>query len=171
LYDDVYADGKADHSNTLYWFIDINKMKHYTSFMEKTVPSGKGVGGKGVSKAIIGAFAAALLMKIFLFDFMIAEGHSMMPGIRPGKALLVCKLFYGFRFPGSGTYLLRWTSPRQGDIVVFYTPLGEIAVKRCGEIKDGEFYALGDNSLQSYDSRSYGPVSVDNIIGKVLGIK
>jgi signal peptidase I len=130
-------------------------------------------GGQGpVAKAIIGALITALFMKLFLFDFMIAEGHSMEPSIKPGKILLVCKLVYGLRVPGSGSYLLRWASPHEGDIVVFYTPFGEIAVKRCGEtLPSSFFYALGDNSPQSYDSRSYGPVPMDNIVGKVLGIK
>jgi signal peptidase I len=124
-----------------------------------------------VGKAILGAFIAALLIKFFIFDFMIAEGQSMVPAIKPGSILLVCKVFYGLRLPG-GTYLLRWGGPRKGDVVVFYTPLGEIAVKRCGEIPGGdEFYALGDNAPLSYDSRNYGPVPDDNIIGKVLGIK
>ena len=123
-------------------------------------------------KAIIGAFIAAMTIKVFFLDFMITEGHSMVPAIKPGTILLVCKVFYGFRIPGSGAYLLRWGEPRQGDIVVFYTPLGEIAVKRCGENMSGNmFYALGDNKTQSYDSRNYGPVSNDSIIGKVLGIK
>jgi signal peptidase I len=123
-------------------------------------------------RAIIGAFIAALVMKLFLFDFMIAEGHSMVPAIEPGTILLVNKLFYGLRPPGSGVYLLRWAFPRPGDIVVFYTPLWEIAVKRCGEeTGGGVFYAVGDNGPQSYDSRAYGPVPADNIIGKVLGIK
>jgi signal peptidase I len=121
---------------------------------------------------ITGAFAAALVMKLFLFDFMIAEGRSMVPAIQPGKVLLINKLSYGIRLPGSGAYLLRWARPRPGEIVVFYNPLGEIAVKRCGENSHGNsFYALGDNRPQSYDSRVYGPVMADNIIGKVLGIK
>lgn len=123
-------------------------------------------------KAIILAFIAALVMKFFFFDFMITEGHSMSPAIKPGAILLVCKVFYGIRIPGSGSYLVRWRIPRKGDVVVFYTPLGEIAVKRSGEILPGnEFYALGDNQDHSYDSRNYGPVLNDNIIGKVLGIK
>jgi signal peptidase I len=129
------------------------------------------MGKVSAGRAVMGAFAAALVMKLFLFDFMIAEGHSMLPVIRPGTVLVVLKPAYGFRLPGAGNYLIRWASPKRGDIVVFYTPLGEIAVKRCGEIWENDFYALGDNSLQSYDSRSYGPVPSDNIIGKVLGIK
>ncbi|MDR1862517.1 MAG: S26 family signal peptidase [Treponema sp.] len=123
-------------------------------------------------RAVIGAFTAALVIKLFLFDFMITEGHSMVPAIKPGTVLLVSKLSYGIRLPGSGAYLLRWALPRPGDIVVFYTPLGEIAVKRCGEASGVDsFFALGDNSVKSYDSRSYGPVAADNVIGKVLGIK
>ena len=125
-----------------------------------------------LERAIIMALLAAVVMKLFIFDFMIAEGHSMVPAIKPGAILLVCKVFYGIRLPGSGNYLARWGTPRKGDVVVFYTPLGEIAVKRCGEALPGNvFYALGDNQALSYDSRAYGPVPDDNIIGKVLGIK
>ena len=133
---------------------------------------GKGTSTISMGKAIIGALITALMMKLFLFDFMIAEGHSMEPAIKPGRVLLVWKLSYGLRLPGAGTYLLRWSSPQEGDVVVFFTPLGEIAVKRCGDfiLKDS-FYALGDNGPQSYDSRSYGPVPVDNVVGKVLGIR
>ena len=123
-------------------------------------------------KAIIGAIITALIIKLFFFDFMITEGHSMTPAIKQGALLLVCKVYYGIRKPGSGAYFVRWRAPREGEVVVFYTPLGEIAVKRCSEILPGNmFYALGDNQAQSYDSRNYGPVSNDYIIGKVLGIK
>ena len=132
----------------------------------------KGSSTGPMGKAIIGALITALIMKLFLFDFMVAEGHSMMPAIMPGKVLFVFKLRYGLRLPGSGTYLLRWSSLREGDVVVFFTPLGEIAVKRCGEIISKEsFFALGDNGPQSYDSRSYGPVPIDNVVGKVLGLR
>ena len=132
--------------------------------------------GKGTSaaagKAVIWALITALIMKLVLFDFMIAEGHSMYPVIKPGKILLVNKLSYGLRLPGSGRYILRWANPKEGDIVVFFTPYGEIAVKRCGTVfPDNDIYALGDNASHSYDSRSYGPVPADNIIGRVLGVK
>jgi len=81
---------------------------------------------------------------------------------------------YGIQFPylirAKPGYLFRFSQPKVGDVVVFYTPLGDMAVKRCIALSgDGYFYAEGDNSLASYDSRSYGPVSVYNIIGKVLG--
>jgi signal peptidase I len=122
--------------------------------------------------AVVAAFIVALGMKLFLFDFMIAEGTSMSPAIRPGTVLVISRLRYGFRLPGSRSYLLRWDLPAPGEVVVFYTPEGSIAVKRCaGLTEEGKFIALGDNGAQSFDSRSYGPVPADNIIGKVLGIK
>ena len=123
-----------------------------------------------MTKAVLGAFAAALIIKLFLFDFIIAEGNSMEPAIHSGSVLVVNRLQYGLRFPGQTGYLVRWAAPRQGELVVFYAPSGDIAVKRCGSLTgEGEFLAQGDNSLQSYDSRSYGPVPVDATIGKVLG--
>jgi signal peptidase I len=103
---------------------------------------------------------------------MIAEGNSMLPAIKPGAVLLVNKLSYGLKFLPTESYILRWSKPKKGDIVIFYTPQGELAVKRCaGLICDTFFLAYGDNSLVSLDSHFYGPVPVDNIIGQVLGIK
>jgi signal peptidase I len=110
-------------------------------------------------------------MKLFLFDLMIAEGRSMEPAIPDGTVLVINRLQYGLRFPGQRGFLIRWSAPKPGEVVVFYAPSGQVAVKRCEEITEkGGFIARGDNSLQSFDSRSYGPVPADHIIGKVLGI-
>ncbi|MDR2247096.1 MAG: S26 family signal peptidase [Treponema sp.] len=123
-------------------------------------------------RIVLSAFLAALLMKVFLFDFVIADGRSMVPAIHPGTVLVVNRLAYGIRFPGTGKYLFRWSLPKAGDVVIFLTPQGQIAVKRCGmAVGKEDFFALGDNSLESYDSRSYGPVSADRVVGKVMGIK
>jgi signal peptidase I len=125
-----------------------------------------------MAKAVLCAFLAAVVIKLFLLDFLIAEGHSMEPAIRSGSVLVVNRMQYGLRFPGQQGYLVRWAAPKQGEVVVFYAPSGSIAVKRCGSQEQaGVFMARGDNSPQSYDSRSYGPVSADATIGKVLGKK
>jgi signal peptidase I len=129
-------------------------------------------------RAILLALFVAVLMKFFLFDFLIADGRSMQPAIRSGTVLVINRLAYGFRLPGTEKYLLRWSLPKTGDVVVFVTPQGNVAVKRCAELPvppgsgtSPRFIALGDNSLDSYDSRSYGPVPADRIVGKVVGIK
>ena len=125
-----------------------------------------------MGRAALLAFAAGVIIKLFLFDLMITDGNSMSPTMESGKILIVNRLQYGVRFPGRKTYIIRWSAPRPGELVVFYTPAGERAVKRCEKIYDGDtFIALGDNTLQSYDSRSYGPIPLDNTIGKVLGVK
>jgi signal peptidase I len=121
--------------------------------------------------AIAAAFLAAILIKNVLFDFMIVRGRSMLPAIEPGAVLCVNRLAYGFRLPWSQSWLFRWSLPREGEVVVFRTPGGSMAVKRCGGTSGGAFFARGDNSPESYDSRSYGPVPVENIVGKVVGIR
>jgi signal peptidase I len=140
-------------------------------------PAREASAGQRASQGKIGgtillAFLAALMVKGFLFDFMIAEGRSMLPAIEPGSVLVVNRLAYGITAPWTSRYLLRWGRPRAGDVVVFHTPRGEWAVKRCGTVsEDQTFFALGDNSLESFDSRSYGPVPMDRVLGKVLGVK
>jgi signal peptidase I len=125
-----------------------------------------------IGRAVLLAFIAAMGMKVFLFDFMIAEGRSMLPAIQPGRILLINRIAYGFRLPWADRYLLRWSLPERGDVVVFFTPQGKIAVKRCGKTTETkEFIALGDNTLESFDSRSYGPIPADHILGKVMGVK
>ena len=120
-------------------------------------------------KAVIYAFVIALILKVFFFDLIIAQGQSMEPAVKNGDILIVSRLRYGIHLPHRQKYLIRWAHPEPGEVVVFYTPTGELAVKRCSSLIDGRrFYAEGDNSLASYDSRSYGAVPVDNIIGKVL---
>ena len=121
------------------------------------------------------AILAAIMLKLFLFDFMIADGDSMAPTIKSGTVLVINRLQYGFRFPGQKSYIARWGRPKPGDIVVFYTPERKLAVKRCmglhSEFEHTQwqeggklfFIAQGDNSLLSYDSRSYGLIPVDNM--------
>lgn len=130
---------------------------------------------KKFKKPLLLAILVAIVLKTFLFDFIIAQGHSMEPSIKSGTVLIVNRCSYGLRLPfsfnGNGQkYLIRWAEPKMGEVVVFYTPAGELAVKRCAQLTQWDsFYAEGDNSNASYDSRSYGPVPFDNIIGKVLG--
>ena len=137
-------------------------------YKEKKTPS-------RVFRSILLAFILACLMKFFLFDFMLTEGRSMIPAIRPGTILFVNRIAYGFRLPWTDKYLIRWKIPKSGEIVVFYNPLGEIAVKRCLDINEyymeDRFFLQGDNDQESFDSRSYGPIPMDRILGKVLGVK
>jgi len=35
-------------------------------------------------------------------------------------------------------------------------------------LHDDEYYVMGDNRMFSYDSRAFGPISKDKVIGRVL---
>jgi len=122
------------------------------------------------TKAVLLALLTALALRLFVFDFMTASGNSMEPAIKNGSVLVINRIKYGIKFPWQRDYLVLWGQPETGEVVVFYTPEGDMAVKRCtGHSSERGFYAEGDNPVSSYDSRSYGPVPINNIIGKVLG--
>ncbi|MDR2807413.1 MAG: signal peptidase I [Spirochaetaceae bacterium] len=124
---------------------------------------------KNTVLAVFLAFIVGFFIRFFIFDLMIVEGESMYPALKSGAVVLVVKTAYGLRLPGFNTYLFHWAQPQQGEIIVFWTPDKKAAVKRCAGLSDRRnFIALGDNSSISLDSRSYGPVPIDQIIGKVI---
>lgn len=124
------------------------------------------------ARVVAAAFAATLILKIFVVDFVVAEGRSMLPAVKPGTVLLVNRVAYGLRNPFASSYLVRWALPRTGDVVLFRAPDGRLAIKRCGPYRDeGAFMALGDNAEESHDSRNYGPIRADEVVGKAVGIR
>ncbi len=80
------------------------------------------------------------------------EGKSMLPTLLPGKLVIA-----------SGLY--RRIS--RGDLVIF-THQGIDKLKRIKDIRQPEFYALGDNSASSTDSRSFGWLPVSSIKARVI---
>jgi len=123
-------------------------------------------------KPVLLAVLTAVILKMFVFDFIISQGHSMEPAFTDGAVLIISRLRYGLRVPWRKErrqYLIQWAAPKTGDVIVFFTPEGKLAVKRCVRIEGKVFFAEGDNVPASYDSRAYGPVPAENIIGKVLG--
>lgn len=82
----------------------------------------------------------------------------MAPTFRPGDRLLVSRLAYVAR------------APRPGDVVVVRDPRGpsRLLLKRVAERHNCRYVVLGDNLAASTDSRHFGPVERDAIIGKVV---
>ena len=98
----------------------------------------------------------AASIRIFL-RVGITAGPSMEPTLHTGDIILVA----------------RWIEPKEGDIVAARAPgIRQIVCKRVAGIQGDEYYLLGDNSSNSYDSRDFGLVSRDDIIGvSVLEIR
>ena len=92
----------------------------------------------------------------------------MAPALAPGDWLLLD--------PTTGSW------PRRGSIVVFHEPdSGILAIKRVAagpgdrvrvpagilHLVPDEAWLLGDNAAVAIDSRRYGPVTLDALIGRV----
>lgn len=95
-------------------------------------------------------------MKLPVARFKVKD-RSMEPALREGASVLVNRW----------AYLLR--EPAVGDVVVAKHPTEErFLVKRVAKGEPGGCVLIGDNEDYSVDSREFGPVDNDLIVGKVL---
>jgi len=85
------------------------------------------------------------------------EDVSMEPTLKAGDYVMINKLSYLFRRPSIG------------DIVVFRHPSDNqnFLIKRIAEVKDSRYFVLGDNREFSTDSRHFGSIGRNLIVGKV----
>ncbi|MEO1429566.1 MAG: nickel-type superoxide dismutase maturation protease [Cyanobacteria bacterium J06633_8] len=88
---------------------------------------------------------------------MRVSGSSMLPELQPGEEILYNPKAY------------RRKLPQVGDIVVARHPYQPIQIiKRVAVVlADGSCFLIGDNTSSSTDSRSYGPIPLNKILGKV----
>ena len=113
----------------------------------------------------------------------------MKPTLQSGQIVIVNKISYGLILPFSDRYILSWNLPEKGDVVVLpHRTDTKIVVKRCiaketeripeelavlygveATVPRGFVFVMGDNQIDSIDSRSYGLIPVDEILGKVIG--
>ena len=95
-------------------------------------------------------------MSIFPLKRVMVIGSSMEPTFHEGDFLLVNQWSY------------RFNSPKKGDCIVFHDLRdGKLLVKRISKIKADNLFVTGDNSYCSTDSVVFGPISSEEIIGKV----
>ena len=85
------------------------------------------------------------------------EDSSMEPILRPGDYVIVNRLAYVFG------------NPTKNDVIVLRDPLqkDKFLIKRIADIRDSEYFVIGDNKEISHDSRHFGPVESNSIVGKV----
>ena len=72
------------------------------------------------------AIGMALLLALFIRTFIVQAfkipSGSMIPTLQIGDHILVNKLAYGIRIPFWGQYLVDFTTPQSGDVIVFIFP-------------------------------------------------
>lgn len=86
------------------------------------------------------------------------EGESMLPDVSPGERVLVNKAAY-------------WLGkPARGDLVVLRDPRDKrrLLLKRLDEPAGDRWHVVGANASASTDSRTFGPVGRELLVGKVL---
>lgn len=121
---------------------------------------------------IVVVVLAAFAVRTFVLDAAVVEGKSMLPHYRNNSVVLILKTAYGIRGIG-GEYVVRWRLPERGDVVAALRPdTQKMVIKRIGEIRGDtgspEYFLIGDNGIESIDSRDFGLVPFDAIVGKVI---
>ncbi|HSH23176.1 MAG TPA: nickel-type superoxide dismutase maturation protease [Acidimicrobiales bacterium] len=115
----------------------------------RTLPRGLG--------AITGAASVLVAVAAASRRFVRVEvcGHSMAPELRPGDRVVA----------------VRGLRARSGDVVATVDPRepARLLVKRVVEVRgDGSVVLAGDNAGASTDSRSFGAVAPELVVGRVV---
>lgn len=141
---------------------------------------------------------ASLLIFLFLQAFVIqafaVDGPSMLPTLHTGDRIMANKFIYRFHPPAVGDIvvlddpvfrrkaLVKRVVAVEGQRVARvngrYLVDGEPIGAACrfpfptedveGNVPAGHLFVMGDNDCQSRDSRSFGPVPLDQVRGKVM---
>ncbi len=81
-----------------------------------------------------------LLLRAFGLELFRVDGVSMEPKLEGGSTLFVNRAAYGLQCPFTDRYLLQWSEPALGEIVVYREPANEIlAVKRVAAPPSASF--------------------------------
>ncbi len=97
------------------------------------------------------------LRALLPFDRFVVEGESMVPSVASGERVFVLRAAYWLR------------SPKAGDVVVLRDPREpeRLLIKRIDVVHGNSFEVAGDHADASTDSRTFGPVPANLILGKV----
>jgi len=114
------------------------------------------------------AILIVLPIRLWIAQPFVVNGNSMVPNFHNGDYLIIDEITYQFR------------KPQIGEVIVFRYPKNpsEFFIKRIaalpGDTINGttlaadEYYVLGDNKSASLDSRYWGPVKSNLIVGRAI---
>ncbi len=152
-----------------------------------------GSGVREILVTIVPALLIALLIHLFVAQATRVESYSMEPTLFEENRLIIDKISYRLRLPERGEIVVL-DAPDGGDIPLIKRVIGlpgeTISIRNSqvfindkplvesylqtvthGElpptiIPETHIFVLGDNRDHSRDSRSFGPVALDELIGR-----
>ena len=150
-----------------------------------------------VVSVVVPAVLIALLINVFVVQATTIDGPSMQPNLYGGQRVMTEKITYRFihgprrgdvvivEMPGEEIPLIKrvialpgeTVEVRGGQVFINGQPLEEPWITQPGgpdyaatTIPPLHVFVLGDNRPSSRDSRSFGPVSMDQLAGHALFI-
>lgn len=145
-----------------------------------------------LAETVVPAIVIAVLIHVFLAQATRVYGQSMEPNLHTDMRLVVEKLSYRLHTPERGDIVVLRVRP--GDELLIKRVIGlpgdEVAIHDGRVYVNGQpldepyldqetrgnlaprvvpplhVFVMGDNRRASNDSRSFGPVHIDNIVGK-----
>ena len=134
---------------------------------------------RGLTVFLLLALGLAVFFKVN-FTSVEVKGVSMLPTLVEDRRVLVSHAFWlvgGIKkddiivlreADGNGYYIKR-VKGLPGDVIEWsYKPRTVSLQEGEYHVPEGTVYVLGDNLPKSQDSRAFGPVPQDRILGKVL---
>ena len=133
-----------------------------------------------------------ILFKIFIFNFILVKGDSMNPKYKNNDFMFLNKIIYSFKPIRRGEVIV--LKYKNNDLIkrIIGLPNDKIKVENGKlyinnkeyyenyinsytasydfdeiTLKDNEYFVMGDNRYNSYDSRNFGTIMKNNIIGRV----
>lgn len=146
-----------------------------------------------VVETVVPAVIIALLINLFLVQATRVYGQSMEPNLHSNQRLVVEKITYTFQMPERGDVVVlkvhedakdmlikrvialpdETVEIRNGQVIVNGNMLTENYIVQPTRgayglitVPENHIFVLGDNRGASNDSRSFGPINLDNVVGK-----
>ena len=126
-----------------------------------------------VISVLLIAFILALLIRLFVVEGFIVRGDSMAPAVLSGDYVFVNKLSYLSSEPSRGDVVVAKPRTYPNRVIKRISGLPGEKVEMWGKVyklDPQEYFALGDNSAVSIDSRDLGFFDRWQIKGRVFGI-
>jgi signal peptidase I len=113
---------------------------------------------RGWGLSLLVAVLIATSFKSAIADWNDIPSGSMLPTILIGDRVFVNKLAYDLKIPYTTLQILKWSEPKRGDIVVFFSPInGKRLIKRVIGLPGDTIAMRNDHLFINGQFVRYGP--------------